>query len=271
MLPSGWYPRTAAEIAAFLSDFTAGEGRAAAAVAPHAGWFYSGRIAGRAVSALDQEVETVVVLGGHLPAGMPCLFAPEDGVRTPLGVMLIDAELRNALQKSLDGTEDRYRDNTVEVLLPMVRFFFPNAMLLWLRLPAESASFDAGRLIARTARELNRRVAVLSSADLTHYGNNYGFSPCGKGPAALRWVKEVNDARFLRAVEAGDPHEALERAGREKSCCSAGAVLGAMGFARERDLGPARLLEYGSSADVSDGAAEEPPDSFVGYAALAFE
>jgi len=49
---------------------------------------------------------------------------------------------------------------------------------------------------------------------------------------------------------------------------SAGAVLGAMGFAEETGLGRARLLEYGTSADTQDDG--EVPDSFVGYAAMAF-
>jgi AmmeMemoRadiSam system protein B len=270
-LPPGWYPRNTVEIGHFLSDFSVYKGGARAAVAPHAGWFYSGRIAARAVSALDRQAETVAVLGGHLPAGMSPLFALEDGARTPLGPMPMDTELRDLLQKELAGKEDRFRDNTVEALLPMVRFFFPEAMLLWLRLPAEIASFEAGKTLAAAAQKLRRNIAVLASTDLTHYGVNYGFSPKGSGKAALRWVQEVNDARFLRAVEAGIPGPVLERAEQEQSSCSAGAVLGAMGFAQAFGLGPAKVLEYGTSADaVAEGAVAETPDSFVGYAALAF-
>jgi AmmeMemoRadiSam system protein B len=266
-LPAGWYPRSPGEIERFLAGFIGGESHAKAAIAPHAGWFYSGRIAARAVSSLDRNAETVAVLGGHLPAGMPPLFALEDGARTPLGTLPMDTELRDALYTELKGSEDRYADNTVEVLLPMVRFFFPGAMLLWLRLPQELSSFEAGRAIARAAGRLERRVAVLASTDLTHYGANYGFSPRGGGSAALRWVKEVNDAAFIRAVEAADPAAALERAVRDRSSCSAGAVLGAMGFAAVLDTSP-RLLEYATSADVLLAGGEECPDSFVGYAAF---
>jgi AmmeMemoRadiSam system protein B len=268
-LPAGWYPRSAGEIARFLAGFDHGEGRARAAIAPHAGWFYSGRIAARAVSSLEREVETVAVLGGHLPAGMPPLFALEDGARTPLGSMPMDTELRDILRMELRGGEDRYADNTVEVLLPMVRFFFPRAMLLWLRLPAQSDSFEAGRAIAQAAEKLNRRVVALASTDLTHYGANYGFSPKGEGQTALRWVKEVNDAAFIRAVEATDPAAVLERAEKDRSSCSSGAVLGAVGFAAAFGSAP-RLLEYATSADVLLAKDEECPGSFVGYAAFGF-
>ena len=269
-LPAGWYPRDSRGVSDFLSNFDRPALLSNAAIAPHAGWYYSGRTAARAVCALEPKVETIVVLGGHLPSGAPPLFAMEDAVRTPFGHMSIDSELRSLLQNEINGAEDRFRDNTVEVLLPMVRFYFPNAMLLWLRLPAEIASFEAGKKIFQTAAKLNRKINVLGSTDLTHYGSNYGFSPKGTGITALRWVREVNDANFISAVESGRSDEVLRRAEQDSSACSAGAVLGAMGFAQEAKLGAARLLEYATSAgDVTDDD-DEAPDSFVGYAAFAF-
>ncbi|MDL2229991.1 AmmeMemoRadiSam system protein B, partial [Treponema sp. OttesenSCG-928-L16] len=65
----------------------------------------------------------------------------------------------------------------------------------------------------------------------------------------------------------GDPHRVLESAERDRSACSAGAVLGALAYAAARKAGPAELLMYGTSADA-EGAAV--PDSFVGYAALSW-
>ncbi|MDR0316477.1 MAG: AmmeMemoRadiSam system protein B [Treponema sp.] len=272
-LPVGWYPRNPDEIARFLADFTPGSSHVAgsrAAIAPHAGWFYSGRIAARAASSLERDAETVIVMGGHLPGKSPALFALEDGVHTPLGIMPIDTDLRDALMGKLAGTGDRYSDNTVEVLLPMVRFFFPDAALLWLRLPADDTSFEAGKTIAHTLARMGRKAVVLASTDLTHYGRNYGFSPHGSGPAALQWMSEVNDANFIRAVESGDPAAVLDRAEQDRSSCSAGAVLGALGFAEAAGAGPARMLEYGTSADAAVREGEECPDSFVGYAAFTF-
>jgi len=272
-LPAGWYPRDSAEISRFLSGIDQGKakGTALAAIAPHAGWRYSGKIAARAVASLetpslDKTVETIVVIGGHLPAGYPPLFAMEDAVSTPLGPMTINTALRATLFKELGGREDRYPDNTVEVLLPMARFFLPEASLLWLRLPAELSSFDAGKAIAAAVKELGISVAVLASTDLTHYGSNYSFTPKGTGPEALRWMREVNDRSFIDAVESGSPAAVLERAETDLSSCSVGAVLGAMGFASATNLKPARLLEYGTSADVTGDT-----DSFVGYAAIAWE
>lgn len=238
---------------------------ARAAVAPHAGWYYSGRTAALAAASLDPLAETVAIIGGHLPRGMPVLAAAEDAVKTPLGAMQIDAELRAAFLERVRFRPDRYNDNTVEVLLPMARYFFPEAKLLWLRFPAEQSSFEAGKLLAETARTLGRRITVLASSDLTHYGDNYGFAPRGRGKPALDWVKKENDARFISAVLSGDPAEVLERAEEDYSACSAGAVLGALGFMSSREK-HAALLDYRTSADGED----EVPGSFVGYAAISF-
>jgi AmmeMemoRadiSam system protein B len=274
-LPAGWYPRDPSDVSGEINAFLAGFGHSSndlkssrAAISPHAGWYYCGRIACRAVSSLAPQADTIAVIGGHLQAGYPPLFALEDQVRTPVSPMPIDSELRTVLIKELDGVEDRYRDNTIEVLLPFVRYFFPQSKLLWIRLPADISSFEAGKTISRQAAKLKRKVNVLGSTDLTHYGFNYGFSPKGTGKAALRWVREVNDAAFIKAVEDGDSGEVLRRAQEDFSSCSAGAVLGTMGFAQEEGLAGARLLEYATSADKAEDG--EIPDSFVGYAAFAF-
>ncbi|MCL1837227.1 MAG: AmmeMemoRadiSam system protein B [Treponema sp.] len=267
-LAAGWYYRNPAEISRFLSEYSGAPGAAKAAIAPHAGWFYSGKIAARAAASLDRSADTVVIIGGHLAGGAMPVFALEDAVDSPLGYMEIDAELRDALYEKINGEEDRFPDNTVEVLVPMARFFFPKARLLWVRFPADRSSFEHGKALAAAAKDLGRNVAVLGSTDLTHYGQNFGFTPKGGGLNALRWMREVNDRNFIDAVESGDPAAVLEKAKADHSSCSAGAVTGAMGFAAAERAGSARLLEYGTSADAENS--EEPPASFVGYASFVF-
>jgi AmmeMemoRadiSam system protein B len=269
-LPAPWYPRDPEAVAAFLKSFMPLNplGDVYAAVAPHAGWYYSGALAALAAAALaGGTVDTVAVLGGHLPGGMRPLFAMEDSCLTPLGELETDGELRDLVKESLGGEEDVWADNTVEVLLPIVKNFFPEAKLLWARFPAELSSYEAGKTLAKAALSLGRRVKVLGSTDLTHYGSGYGFSPKGFGQGALEWVKTVNDRRFIEAVLDGDPRELLTRAERERSACSAGAVLGALGFAEEtagKKRPAGELLDYRTSADVTG----DPGDSFVGYMAF---
>ncbi|MDR1149701.1 MAG: AmmeMemoRadiSam system protein B [Spirochaetaceae bacterium] len=282
-LPAGWYPRGAEAINEYLRGFLDDRnGEARAALAPHAGWFFSGKIAARAIAALRQDAATVVVAGGHLPAKAPVLFAEEDAVAVPSGEIFIDADFRASVKKelSLAGIHcaaDRYADNTVEVLLPAVRCFFPKSRLLWLRVGAGEQAFKAGVLIARAASALGRGAVMLASSDLTHYGPNYDFCPKGLGKPALEWVKTVNDRRFIEAVLSGSAELVLERAEKEQSACSAGAVLCGMGFASEtrrleggeKGVSAARLLAYGTSVDAySLAGSVGDQDSFVGYAAI---
>ena len=104
--------------------------------------------------------------------------------------------------------------------------------------------------------------SLLGSTDLTHYGPSYDFAPEGSGEAAVRWVREVNDRRFIDAVVALDGEEAVRLALRERSACSAGAAAAAIAFARAGGATAARLLHYRTSLDVM------PAASFVGYAAI---
>ena len=280
-LPSGWYPREKAQIDEFLSSCiksspipeNQGAFPSAAVIAPHAGWYYSGYTAALAVSSLDTDAETVAVIGGHLGRGMPILLAEEDGADTPMGPIRIDSELRSAFAGKLACRPDVYDDNTVEVLLPMVRYFLPRASLLWLRFPSDLSSFDAGKTLAETASSMGRKLAVIASTDLTHYGRNYAFLPHGRGRPALDWVKNVNDAAFISAVLEGDAPGVLKCAEEGKSACSAGAVLGALGFLSAKGK-KAKLLDYRTSADAGSRGCElrdtDIPDSFVGYAAISF-
>jgi AmmeMemoRadiSam system protein B len=225
------------------------------------------------VAALDPQADTVAVIGGHLPAGLPPLFAEEDAFASPLGNMEIDRELRSLVRKQLQGksfprgsSADRYQDNTVEVLIPLVQYFFPQAWLLWLRLPAEMASYQVGGILFEAGRALNRNLVVLGSTDLTHYGEHYDFTPLGTGRKALDWVREVNDQRFIETLLQGDPRGILDQALEERSACSVGAVLGTLGFAQAQGAYSGELFAYGTSADAANSP--EVPASFVGYAAL---
>ena len=254
------------QIEGFLTDASpaSAPGGAPAGVAPHAGWAFSGAIAALVIASLDREAETVVVVGGHLGRADRVLAAREDGYETPLGLIAADTELLGAIEAESPLQSDDQPDNTVEVQLPMVRHFFPRARALALRAPPRVDSYELGKLIARSALLLGRRVAVLGSTDLTHYGPNYGLTPRGTGRRALQWVRDENDARIIRAMEAMDPVAVVAAAAEGRCACSAGGAVAAMGFGAARSATTGVLLRYATSHDV------HPDESFVGYAGLVF-
>jgi MEMO1 family protein len=284
-LPRGWYPDGPESLGRTVSSWLGEElsragargapdrrergGGALAVVAPHAGWAFSGRLAARAIAALA-PAQTIAVIGGHLSGGSRPLAAFEDGFETPLGNLPSDVELREALASELSRSrglaleEDLDADNTVEVQLPLIACIAPGARILWLRAPNGPDALALGEALRAAAASIGRSVACVGSTDLTHYGPNYGFSPAGGGSAAEAWARK-SDGRFIDAVLALDARRAVELGESERSACSSGAAAAAVSFARASGASVARLIEYATSLDV------RRDDSFVGYAAIAFQ
>ena len=277
-LSPGWYPETGEqaqrEIGEMLRPMHASPGpaeaparqrqSALAGILPHAGWHFSGRLAVEVLSSLARGIDTIVIIGGHMDSTDRIVSAFEDSYETPLGELKADLPLLEALRPGLDIREDRERDNTVEVHLPIVRCLAPAAMVLGMRAPPSLVAVDLGKRIAEAAASLGRRAVVAGSTDLTHYGVNYDFSPAGSGAEALRWVREVNDRRMIESMLALSVGETLERARRERSACSIGGAVAAMSFAREQGISEGNLIGYMTSSDVSPGP------SFVGYAGILY-
>jgi AmmeMemoRadiSam system protein B len=267
-LPPGWYPggreQTIRNIEEFRRHAKQPEGTALAGVAPHAGWSFSGSIACHVFQSLYERVQTVVVVGGHLAPHSGLLAASEQGYETPLGVLAADLELLEDLSANLTFKEDRYADNTVEVQLPLLKYLHPEARALHLRASPSAEALELGEQLAKAAERLPRKIAVVGSTDLTHYGDNYGFAPKGTGPGAVKWVKEVNDRRLIEALVDLELGKALELAGSEHSACSVGGAVAAARFAERMGVERGELLEYRTSYDLS------PSPFFVGYAGVIY-
>ncbi len=273
MLPPGWYPGTKSACVAEIEQFLAGVKPLAPGAAvyggmmPHAGWYFSGKLAAQVFYLAAQVVQpqVVCVFGGHLGGNSPPLLVMEDAWQTPLGDLPMATEFYQPLAQRLTIREEFPGDNTIEVQLPMVKYFFPQSKLLAVRSPQSAKALELGEAVAEVARELNQTLLVFGSADLTHYGPNYGWAPQGYGAAAVKWVKEVNDKHFLDQVLKMDGLAAVQAANRDQSSCSAGAPAAAIAAAQKMGATRAVLLGYYTSYDIMPG------DSFVGYGGVLFQ
>jgi AmmeMemoRadiSam system protein B len=267
-LPVGWYPEGKRQTVAKIEELLArlpekGQSRGVAGIAPHAGWEFSGAIALDVIRHLEGH-ETIVVIGGHLPPYGGGYAATEAAFETPLGTLEADAALLRELGKGIELVEDRQQDNTVEIHLPMIAYLLPHSKVMGLRAPPSGVATELGKALRQAANRLGRKVVVLGSTDLTHYGGSYGFSPQGAGPEAVRWVKEVNDRRFIDALLPLRIDEAITLANTEKSACSAGGAAAAASFAAESGVVRGHLIGYTTSWDIFPGS------SFVGYAGIVY-
>ncbi len=267
-LPEGWYPSTAsgvrARCEAWESSLPTVSQRYSSVIVPHAGWAFSGRLAYRAIRAMPQTTETVVVVGGHLRSSDPVVVAPETGFETPFGHLEADLELISSLNERFDVREDHAADNTVEVQLPLVHHLSPSARVVALRCPPAPCAGEVGRFIAGYAAERGQVVFVVGSTDLTHYGPAYGFVTEQAGSDPSQWVREENDRPIVDAMVRLDAPRVIRLAVERHAACSSGAAAAAIGFAARVGSPRGELIEYAQSCDV------RPDSSFVGYAAIGY-
>ncbi|MEW6264174.1 MAG: AmmeMemoRadiSam system protein B [Thermodesulfobacteriota bacterium] len=273
-LPSGWYPDSASAVGReietfgdYIKRFKADLPEVRGGVVPHAGWYFSGRLAALIfhLAAQRDKPDVVTVFGGHLGSG-PGLIYTDQAWETPLGPIEIDQELTQGLRDRLRlKAEGPYTgDNTVEIQLTLIKHYFPGCRLLALRAPHSAPAVEIGRTAAALAREQGKSALFFGSTDLTHYGPNYGFSPAGSGAKALAWVKEKNDREFIELALALDLSGLLDHAGRNHSACSAGAVAAAAAACQTSGAERGVLVDYYTSHDVMPG------DSFVGYSGILY-
>lgn len=268
LLRGGWYPYDEAGVRAALTGFERSDERAApplgavAAIAPHAGWEFSGSLAWAAWRAA-REAELAIVIGGHLPAGADFLCAPAPRVETPLGELELDMELDAFVRGELGARPDVAIDNTVEVQLPMLKARFPKAKAAWFRAPNGPEAKRLGSALARYAVERGVRAFALGSTDLTHYGPAYDWAPAGGGAAGRDWAAE-SDRAVAQAYAQLDAERALALADERRASCSVGAAVAAMAFAYA--LGS----ERGELLGLTNSSARAGGPSFVGYCAVAY-
>jgi AmmeMemoRadiSam system protein B len=111
---------------------------------------------------------------------------------------------------------------------------------------------------------LNRRILILGSTDLTHYGHNYGFTPKGVGDKAVEWVKNENDKQVVDLMLQMDPEGVIRESMNNQNACCSGAVATAIAAAKKLGASKGEKLIQMTSYDV------RPDDSFVGYVGVVF-
>jgi AmmeMemoRadiSam system protein B len=275
ILPRGWYPVDRKECQKEIKSFVTGwspppalSGASLGGIIPHAGWYFSGKLAARVMCALKsaKEVDVVVLYGGHMGPQEPPRFVMDEACETPLGDLTVDLDLTGDLMKRVDGKKESSSsgDNTIEIQLAMVKYFFPHARLIAVRSPHSLKAVALGQEIAKISQEKKISILALGSTDLTHYGPNYGFITKGVGASAVEWVKKENDKGFIDEAIKMDAEGLLKHAAEHDSACSAGAAAAAVSTCKALGSEKGLLVDYYTSYDIM------PDASFVGYAGIVY-
>lgn len=244
------------------------------ALVPHGGWRYSGRIlAGtlRALAAARPNPDLLVVLGGHLDPGDPLRVFIEGRWATPLGPVPTPVALAESVAMAQSAepetAEEYYDDSAVEVLMPALRYCWPDVSALVVGVPPDVDPGTLAREIHAEAEHRDYRAAlVLGSVDLTHYGPDHCYRPRGHGEAAHSWVMEDNDAALLEHACRLEAHKVAWEGPRRRNTCSPGAAATALLLAKK--LGATEGHVLAQSTSHLEGGEPRAPTSFVGYAGV---
>lgn len=254
-----FYPGSKAALEKEVMGFLADRGsprEVIALISPHAGYVYSGQVAGAVFSRVVVPGKVIVLSPNHTGFGAQASIMPEGEWETPLGNVKIDRYLAKALMKNCgelkSDVEAHLGEHSLEVQLPFMQvrhpgFEFVPVTLSHLRF---GVCESIGKAIAKTIRESREKVLIVASSDMTHY------EPYEQARA--------KDMHAIDKVLALDPRGLVDVCGREKiTMC--GVVPSAIALAAAIELGAkkAELVRYATSGDVSGDRS-----SVVGYAGM---
>lgn len=248
-----FYPRDKQHLRKMVTAFVADAGvspigpRPKAIIGPHAGYIYSGPIAGSAygyLARVNGRVRRVVLLGpAHWVPVRGLAASSAEAFATPLGDVPLDQAAQQLIltlpQVSLFDEAHR-PEHGLEVHLPFLQVAFPEFSLV----PLVVGDADPAE-VAEVLRLLwgGPETVVVISSDLSHYHD-------------YRTAKALDQATS-RAIE---QRQTLT----EGQACGGKAINGLLRLAREYGLRP-QTVDLRSSGDTAG-----PRDQVVGYGAYLF-
>jgi MEMO1 family protein len=250
-------PAALRETIAALIDPGAERRKALALVSPHAGYVYSGRVAGAVFSSAVLP-STFVILGpAHREIGPLFAIQTTGSWQTPLGESPIDAPLAEriaALCPLAEGDELAHAgEHSLEVQLPFIQYLRAEASIVPICVSSEAGYGELeslGRALAGAIREDGREVLIVASTDMSHY--------------VSQKTAETKDMRAIGRVLDLDPAGLFETVTAERiSMCgfqpTTAALIAALGLGAKE----ARLIRYATSGDASGDFTQ-----VVGYAGI---
>jgi MEMO1 family protein len=258
-----FYPSNPAELTALIHKYANANSQAepvrvTACLVPHAGYVFSGHVAG-AVFAHIRLPKRIVILGvRHYPRGEPAAILSSGAWRTPLGDAPIDEPLAAALLKECpllrEDSVAHSAEHSLEVQLPFLQVLVPGFTFVPLALGAGRFEdlVSVGEAIARVLSTLKEDVLLLTTSDLNHYEDD----------ATTR----IKDHKAIGQLLARDARALYDTCRNEDiSMCGLGPAVAMLTALNALGAKKSDLVKYATSADVSGDR-----DAVVGYAGMTF-
>jgi AmmeMemoRadiSam system protein B/AmmeMemoRadiSam system protein A len=254
-----FYPASPSQLKAMIEsmvDEEAVKEKVIGMVSPHAGYIYSGRVAGAIVSKIKFK-DTFIIMGpNHTGLGKPCSIMTEGAWKTPLGEVEIDSELGKSILANSSYLQEDYAahqyEHSIEVQIPFLQYFKPDIHIVPIILAYSSGAVykEIGKEIAKAIKDLNKEVIIIASSDMTHYEPQE--SAHRKDMQAIEAILDLNEDELLRRIDELDI-----------SMCGYAPTVSLISAAKELGATRAELVKYQTSGDTTGDYS-----AVVGYAGI---
>jgi len=225
-------------------------------VSPHAGYIYSGPVAGATISRIKFKDTFIIIGPNHTGTGEPFSIMTEGTWKTPLGEVEIDSELGKRLlaaSKYLreDSLAHQY-EHSIEVQLPFLQYFKPDIKLIPIIFgPAGGDVYkEIGQEIAGAINESDQGVVIIASSDMNHYESQE--------------TAQQKDTQAIEAILDLDEDELFKRVRELKiTMCGYAPTISLISAAKELGVKGAELVRHQTSGDTTGDFT-----SVVGYAGI---
>lgn len=225
------------------------------ALVPHAGYLYSGRVAGEVYARVKNKKTFVLIGPNHTGRGHSFSLSMENW-STPLGDVEVDVELAEEIKRRTplikDDPSAHRSEHSIEVQLPFVKKLFPDTRIV----PLCVSSCDISELravaeaVTAAALSTENDIAVLASSDMTHY--------------EPREEASIKDKKAIDAILSMDAEHLVKTVKMNSiSMCGWAPLVIMISASGQMGGRKARLLRYSDSGEITGNLAE-----VVGYAGM---
>jgi MEMO1 family protein len=254
-----FYPADPKRLRADVESYLSPRGHPQSAVgcmAPHAGYMYSGHVAGAVFSRVEIPERCIVLGPNHTGRGRPLAIMKEGEWRTPLGAVPIDSALAEKLTEAFPAlTEDSDAhkfEHAIEVELPFLQVCRSDVNVVPMAIGTGQLLIlqQLGEAIAEVVREAKDKVLIVASSDMNHYEDD-----------ATTRVKDRKAIDKVLAIDASGLYDTVIN--ESISMCGFGPAVVMLTAAKQLGATKAELVQYATSGDVSGDR-----ETVVGYAGI---
>ncbi len=258
-----FYPRNPEELRAEALDYLSQTAeadqepeRAIGCIVPHAGYMYSGHVAGAVFGRIEIPRRCILMCPNHTGMGHALAIQSEGAWETPLGDVPIDVELAEALKQRFpllqDDSAAHRAEHAAEVQLPFLQLRQPELHFVPIALGTRDVDLleQLGQAIAGVIAALGENVLIVASSDMNHYESDT--------------VTRMKDHRALERILTLDARGLYDVVTQQDiSMCGFGPAVVMLTAARQLRAKSAELVKYATSGDISGDR-----NMVVGYAGV---